>query len=85
MKTAPIKTATVRPSSWVADIPLPANARVNANLGDLFGLNDHTTGDFGVLVESNGVQIVVERATYTNVSGVIWNLGTATLATRLEP
>ena len=66
-------------------IALPPNSRVNVNLGDMFGLTTNVTGYSGVLVESNGPEIVVERATYTNGNGIPWSLGSATLATRLDP
>ena len=51
----------------------------------MFGLTTNVTGYSGVLVESNGPEIVVERATYTNGNGIPWSLGSATLATRLDP
>jgi hypothetical protein len=76
-------SATPRPTRTVS---LPANGRVNVNLGDLFGVTPDVLGDFGVLVESNGVEIVVERATYSTLGGhPAWQLGAASLATRLQP
>jgi hypothetical protein len=47
------------------------------------------TRRFGVLVESqstsNGTaQIVVERATYSNVGSAVWAAGSNALATRLQ-
>jgi hypothetical protein len=65
-----------------ASIPLAANSRVNVPLGDVFNLGGGSQS-VGLLVETDGVEVVVERATYTTVDGVTWSLGTATLATRL--
>ena len=39
---------------------------------------------FGTLIESNGVEIVVERAMYTTAGGITWSAGTAALATKLQ-
>jgi hypothetical protein len=38
---------------------------------------------FGALIESNGVEIVVERAMYSNAGGITWGAGTAALGTKL--
>lgn len=62
---------------------LPARSRVNVAVGPDFG-NDVAGRRFGTLVESNGVQIVVERAMYSNAGGVHWAAGTDALATRLR-
>ena len=38
---------------------------------------------FGVVVESDGPSIVVERAMYSNANGIVWAAGTAAVATPL--
>jgi hypothetical protein len=64
---------------------LPPNSRINVPIGESFNLDGGGRIGIGVLVETNGVEIVVERATYTTFKGVIWSAGTATVATRLDP
>ena len=66
-----------------------ANSRKNIYLpidfGDIFPAGGHWR--FGAIVESLGetpAQIVVERAMYSNSSGVAWAAGTSTLATRIR-
>jgi hypothetical protein len=64
---------------------LPANSRTNVNIGA--HLPQAVGRRFGALVESLGsspVQIVVERAMYSNAGGVRWAAGTNALATRLQ-
>jgi hypothetical protein len=39
---------------------------------------------FGALIESSGVEIVVERSIYTTVGGLTWSAGTAALGTKLQ-
>jgi hypothetical protein len=39
---------------------------------------------FGALIETNGVQAVVERAMYSNAGGLTWGAGTAALGTKLQ-
>jgi hypothetical protein len=39
---------------------------------------------FGTLIESNGVEIVVERAIYSDAGGITWGAGTAALGTKLQ-
>jgi hypothetical protein len=61
-------------------VPLPANSRVNVPLSPLFPKD--TRLRVGALVESDGVEIVVERATYWSDGDLPWTAGTATLATK---
>ncbi len=63
-------------------VPLKPNSRVSVPVGLTF---NRTIGDTGVLVETDGVEVVVERATYSTYGGVPWAAGNATLGTRLEP
>jgi hypothetical protein len=64
-------------------VNLPASSRVSAPLADsLFrgwGMNR-----VGVLVESDGVDIVVERAMYRTANLLTWSWGTASLGTKLQ-
>jgi hypothetical protein len=68
-----------------AVFPLAANSRTNVNIGA--HLPQAVGRRFGALVESLGptpVQIVVERAMYSNAGGISWAAGTNALATRLQ-
>jgi hypothetical protein len=67
----------------VATIPLPANSRVNVPMSTLFAGRSGSR-EFSAIVESSGVEIVVERAMYQTVGGVQWSIGTAALATKLQ-
>ena len=58
---------------------LPANSRVTVPMSSVLG----APATFATLVESDGPQIVVERAIYTTVDGVVWSAGSAALATPL--
>ena len=44
---------------------------------------DLVSQNFGTLVESDGPDIVVERAMYSNAGGIVWAAGTAALGTPL--
>jgi len=59
-------------------VALPANSRVNVPISSLFPPD--TNARFGGFVQSSGPPIVVERAMYWTVGGVIWGAGTVTLA-----
>ncbi len=61
-------------------IALPANSRVNVPMSQYPGVRNTR---FATLVESDGPDIVVERAMYTSANGVVWAAGTAAIATRL--
>ncbi len=63
-------------------VDLPARSRVNVPVGDVFPETKNML--FGTIVESNGVQIVVERAMYSNTPGVTWAAGSSSLATKLQ-
>jgi hypothetical protein len=67
----------------VQTVPLPANSRVNVPVSSLLAgrFGDRT---FSAIIESSGVEIVVERAMYQTVGGVTWAVGTAALATKLQ-
>jgi hypothetical protein len=68
----------------VRSIPLPPNSRVNVPFSSFFSVPCPIGHDFGAIVESSGVEIVVERAMYRTVNGVLWSIGTASLATKLQ-
>jgi hypothetical protein len=46
-------------------------------------LNQYGGRSFGTLVESDGPDIVVERAMYSDFNGIVWAAGTAALGTPL--
>jgi hypothetical protein len=61
-------------------------ARTRMNIAPFDDFPDTRGKRFGMVVESLGgapVQIVVERAMYSNANGVHWAAGTNALATRL--
>jgi hypothetical protein len=63
---------------------VPANSRSSVAVGSDFATANNKR--FGAIVESLGAvpaQIVVERAMYTNVAGVVWAAGTNAGATKL--
>jgi hypothetical protein len=62
-------------------VPLPANSRTNVPMMLAPELNGHR---FATIVESDGVPIVVERAMYQTINGVVWSSGTSALATKLQ-
>jgi Tol biopolymer transport system component len=59
---------------------LPANSRTNVSISESF---PEALGRFGAVVESDGVELVVERAIYRNFNNVTWAAGTAALGTPL--
>jgi hypothetical protein len=65
------------------DIALPANSRINVPMSQLPNLAEPGGTTFGVLIESDGPQIVVERATYSDFGGMVWAAGHASLGTPL--
>jgi hypothetical protein len=68
-------------------VELPASSRVNVPVSTSFALPvtaEHPRRRFGALVESSGVEIVVERAMYSTVGGITWGAGTAALGTKLQ-
>jgi uncharacterized protein YkwD len=68
-------------------VNLPAQSRTSVGMHDLFPST--VNARFGVVVRSIGAttppQIVVERAMYSSVGGLLWSSGTNALATRLDP
>jgi hypothetical protein len=64
-------------------VELRPNSRVNVRIADVFP-SELNLGSYGAIIESSGVPIVVERATYETVKGVIWSAGYAALATKLQ-
>ena len=69
--------------SVTATIPLAANSRVSVPMSQYPALSSGFGSQFGVLVESDGPEIVVEYAKYWNADGIVWAAGTAALATPL--
>jgi hypothetical protein len=78
--TAIVEDSAPQPSLIV---DLPANSRTNVPVGSLVPLpmhpNDLNTMLVGAIIESDGVDLVVERSQYWNVGGVTWAAGTAAL------
>ena len=69
----------------VRNVFLPANSRVNVPMSQLPNLAEAGSTTFGVLIESDGPEIVVERATYSDFGGMVWAAGHASLGTPLLP
>jgi hypothetical protein len=63
-------------------VPLKANSRVNVPTGAM--IPGASNQGFGAVVESDGVQIVVEQAQYVSVPLTTWTAGGAALATKLQ-
>ena len=61
-------------------VSLAPNSRTNVICSDVLGHG----WQFGALVESDGVPIVVERAMYKTTNGVPWSVGTSAVATKLQ-
>ena len=66
----------------VTQVQLKARSRTNVPISGLFPAG--TNAKFGVIIESNGVPIVVERAMYTSTGDLIWTAGTAAVAMKLQ-
>jgi hypothetical protein len=64
-------------------LPLPANSRTNVPVSTLAPAFVNSFKRFGAIVESDGVDLVVERSMYANVNGVLWASGTSALGTPL--
>ncbi len=72
-------------ASSVLTIPVRANSRTNVSVGS--EVPAASSRRFGAVVESlgsNPVQIVVERAMYSDAGGVTWAAGSNNLGTRLR-
>ena len=67
----------------VRQVAMPANSRVNVPMSQVPGLAEPGGTTFGVLIESDGPEIVVERATYSDDAGIVWAAGHASLGTPL--
>jgi hypothetical protein len=70
-----------------AEFTLPPSSRTDVPVNDRTFPGVHGKR-FGALVESIGdapAQIVVERAMYSDASGIHWAAGTSATATRLNP
>ncbi|MEO5821801.1 MAG: hypothetical protein ABIT71_14965 [Vicinamibacteraceae bacterium] len=80
-------TVTALPSAGgtpsTLTVALPANSRVTVPMSQVVGPPSQPGASFGTLVESDGPQIVVERAIYSDHEGVVWSAGSAALATPL--
>jgi hypothetical protein len=64
-------------------VNLPPNSRVNVPASQVPGLLENGNASFGMLIESDGPEIVVERATYRDFGGLVWAAGHASLGTPL--
>jgi hypothetical protein len=67
---------------WARDVDLPPFSRVSVPMSRAFP-EIANNGPLGILVESDGAEIVVERAIYTNGGGVVWAAGSVVMGTRL--
>jgi hypothetical protein len=70
-------------STAATGIVLPPNSRTNvAVTSAMLPFSCRFSGcRFGAIVESNGVELIVERSMYWDVNGVTWAAGTNALAT----
>jgi hypothetical protein len=62
-------------------VALAASSRTTLPAAGLLNGTGSTTG--ALRIESDGPDIVVEHASYTNAGGQLWGAGSAALATRL--
>jgi hypothetical protein len=67
-------TVELQPSSRVS---VPVSQYLSASA-------DAPRRRFGALVETNGIEIVVERSIYTTVGGITWGSGTNALGVKLQ-
>ena len=70
-------------SNVVASMPIAANSRMSIPMSRFGALGQNGGSVFGTLVESDGPDIVVERAMYSNYGGITWAAGTDALGTPL--
>jgi hypothetical protein len=70
-------------TSVTKTFPLAANSRTNVQVSTEFP-SAISKGDFGTIIQSNGPQIVVERAMYSNANGQVWAAGSDALGTKLQ-
>jgi hypothetical protein len=65
-------------------IAIPANSRVSVPMSQVIVPNSPVIGNgFGTLVESDGPEIVVEQAVYSDYAGIVWAAGSDVLGTPL--
>jgi hypothetical protein len=72
-------------SPFQTTVPLPADSRVSLRIEDVFTTT--IPHGYSVIVESNGVDIVVERAEYQTFGTfptIFWSTGMVSLATKLQ-
>ncbi len=72
-----IEGASTQPAPVL--IQLPANSRTNVPASMLVTPGTTASVRFGAVIESSGVDLVVERSEYWNVGGTLWAAGTAAL------
>jgi hypothetical protein len=65
-------------TSQTMNVRLDPNSRVSVNVSQAFP-QAIGKGGFGTIIQSNGPQIVVERAMYSNANGQVWAAGTDAL------
>jgi hypothetical protein len=70
-------------TSKTKTFPLHANSRVNVQVSAEFP-EVVNAGGFGSIIQSDGPQIVVERAIYGNANGQVWAAGSDALRTKLQ-
>jgi len=64
-------------------LPILPDSRVSVSMSQFAQLTQDGGSTFGTLIESDGPNIVVERAMYTTVGDIVWSAGTAALGTPL--
>jgi len=65
-------------------IAIPANSRVSVPMSQVIVTASPVVGNgFGTLVESDGPEIVVEQAVYSDYAGIVWAAGSDVLGTPL--
>jgi hypothetical protein len=74
---------TVLSIPFTYDVDVPARSRVSVPLS-LAILQTRNLGPLGLVVESDGAGIVVERSIYADSAGVVWSAGTVALGTPLR-
>jgi hypothetical protein len=68
-------------SRHVKKVPLQPNSRPTIDAGTF---ESAVNRKFSVIVESDGVPIVVERSLHHSVGGVLWAAGAASVAANLS-
>jgi Tol biopolymer transport system component len=66
-------------------VDLPPSSRVNVSVSAYLPVTEENPRRrFGALIDSSGVEIVVERSIYATAGGIIWGAGTSALGTKLQ-